>query len=255
MRGNWLIFVLFMVPLTGCAPTEAQREAQTIIARGQAALGHFKMCLSPIENNPRYARIYQKVGVATANEPGRTPSPSQLADNQIVTDNDIALGLDWFAEIQACEVPVIEELGQIAPEFEIYFTDGQAEIAEIANKFVSTRQTFGQVNAQIAALRQNQRAGAKEMGANLKARLVESHQQEIAERAEVAQEVVSDVASIGLALATRSHASIERLATLQSALARAQTSYAKVHPDYVIAHRVKTVHCQSVGRSFRCALQ
>ncbi len=183
------------------------------------------------------------------------PSPSQLADNQIVTDSDIGLALDWFAELQACETPAIEELGQIAPEFEIFFADGQAEIAEIANKLVSTRQTFGQVNAEILVLKQNQQAGAKEMIANLKARLVESHQQEISEREEAAQDLVSDVASIGLALATRSHASIERLATLQSALARAQTSYAKAHPEYVIAHKVRTVHCQSVGRSFRCALQ
>ncbi len=220
-----------------------------------SCLGTYKICTSPLENNPRYSRIYEKFGVATLKEPGRTPSPSQLADSQIVTDSDIGLALDWFAELQACSTPTIEELGQLAPEFEIYFADGQAEIAEIANKFVSNRQTFGQVNAQIAALKQNQQAGAKEMGANLKARLLESHRQETAEREEAAQELASDVASIGLALATRSHASIERLAALQSTLARAQMSYAKAHPEYVIAHRVKTVHCQSVGRSFRCALQ
>ncbi len=58
MRCKWIIFVLFMVPLAGCAPTESQREAQIIVTRGQAALERSKICKSPLENNPRYSRIY-----------------------------------------------------------------------------------------------------------------------------------------------------------------------------------------------------
>jgi hypothetical protein len=249
-----LILVVACSALTGCV-TQAQQEAERIGKITRDAYAQYTACRTPLDTNPRYARVYEKLGVATASQPNRAPSAVQLADSQIISDDDIALGLEWYAEGQACATPAIEALGRIDPEFQIFFADTQAEIADIINDLVSTRQTYGQVNARLLSLKARQRVAAGEMGNNLKARLQAQHQEEVAQQQEVAEQLVSAIGNIALALATRGRASIARLASRQSVLGRAQIHYASMHPRYVVVHRVRTTHCESIGRSLRCGLR
>jgi hypothetical protein len=57
-------------------------------------------CLSKIEAKPQYAFLYRKLGVATAQDPTREPAQAQLADPEKVSDDTVALGLNWYAEAQ-----------------------------------------------------------------------------------------------------------------------------------------------------------
>ncbi len=169
-----LLTAVVCTMLAGCV-TQAQQEVERIGSMTKAAYAQYAACRAP-----RYARIYEKLGVSTVGQPGRVPSAAQLADTLIVSEDDIALGLEWYAEDQACATPTIEALGRLDPEFQIYFADAFAEIAVIINDIVSNRLTYGQVNARLLLLKQHQRAAAIQLANNIKARLQAQHQEELA---------------------------------------------------------------------------
>jgi hypothetical protein len=131
---------------------------------------------------PGTPRVYQKLAVDTVSEPLRAPTAAQLSDVEIVSDDDKSLGFEWYAEGQNCEVSATEALGRIDPEFEIYFADRLSERTDLLNGIAADHQTYGQINARIASLKQHDRAAAAQLVNNLKARLSEQHQQELAER-------------------------------------------------------------------------
>lgn len=255
MRTTILLLTASAFALVGCF-TAAQREAMRIGSLAKDGWEQEKPCLKVIEGSPRYARVYQKLGVSTVDDPLRDPSPAQLADQEVIADEDIAMGLEWYAEFQSCELTALETLGRIDPELEIIYGDRQADTASLLNDVVSKRiQTYGVVNAQIALIKHKQRAAIQSWGRDLAARLSEQHQQELAEREETASELISVVGSIALAVATRGRASMARMAHHQSALAHAQLVHARLIPRYTIVHRVRTIQCQGIGRSLRCVLQ
>ena len=82
----------------------------------------FKACLSVIDGNPRYARVYTKLGVSTATDLLRDPSQVQLADAERVSDSDIAAVLSWIGERQHCVLPAMQASFKIAPEVQIVYT-------------------------------------------------------------------------------------------------------------------------------------
>jgi TonB family protein len=247
--------VVIALALTACA-TQAQQEMGQIAQQMKDLTAQNQACLAPIEANPRYARVYEKLGVATSRDPGRMPSAAQLGDPEVIPGDDIAVGLEWYAEGQACEAPGVQAFGRIDPEFEIFFADVHAEIADLINDIVSKRlTTYGQVNGRLLNLKQRERAVVTEIATNLKARLQAEHQEELAQQQETAEELVSAFGQIAVALATRGHASVNRLASREAALERAQESYARLHPRYVVVHRVRAIHCDSIGRSLQCNLQ
>lgn len=251
-----LPFSLFVVAVTAACATQVQQEMQQIGQQMKDLMAQNAACLAPIETNPRYARVYEKLGVATSRDPGRMPTATQLADSEIIPDDDIAVGLEWYAEGQACEAPGIQAFGRIDPEFQIFFADVHADSADLINDIVSKKlTTYGQVNARLLSLKQRERVVVAEIATNLKARLEAEHQEELAQQQETAEELVSAFGQIAVALATRGHASVNRLTSNEAALARAQANYARMHPRYVVVHRVRAIHCDSIGRSLRCDLQ
>jgi hypothetical protein len=255
MRAPFTTLALSVFVLSGCGTTEAQRHAEEIGKTARAAMEQTRQCQSVVEANPRYARIYQKFAVATVREPARAPTPAQLADNEKVSEEDKSLGFEWYAEGQNCAVSAIETLGKLDPEFQIYFADRMSERADLLNDIAANELTFGQVNGKIAGLKQHDRSAAAEMANNLKARLAEQHQEELAGRQAATEELVSALGTIALAVATRGRASIARLSAEEAALSRTQASFAKAHPRYVIARPVRTIHCDGIGRSLRCQLR
>src|SRR6202035_2001481 len=99
---------------------------------------------------------------------------------------EIAVGLEWYAEGQACEAPGVQAFGRIDPEFEIFFADVHAEIADLINDIVSKKLTYAQVNARLLSLKQRERVVIAEIASNLKARLLTQHQEELAQQQETA---------------------------------------------------------------------
>jgi TonB family protein len=241
--------------LTGCATT-AQQEAERLGQTSKAAIAQLKSCMAPIAADSRYARVYEKLGVATLADFQRMPTAAQLADAEPISDADIRLGLDWYAQTQACGAPAIEALGRVEPDFQVYFADADAEATDIIGDITSGQiRTYGQLNTRIASLKQREKITATEIANNIKARLQAQHQAEVVEREAETEAVVSTIGAIAVAVASRGHASIAHLATRQSELARLQRTYAARHPDYVIVHRIRTMQCNGAGQLLRCSLR
>src|SRR5262249_14383174 len=151
------VFALSVLVLSGCGTTEAQHHVEEIGKTARAAMEQNRQCQSTLEANPRYTRIYQKLGVSTAREPLRAPTAAQLSDSDKVSDEDKSLGFEWYAEGQNCAVSTIEALGRLDPEFQIYFADRLSELADVLNDIATNELTFGQVNTKIASLKQHSR--------------------------------------------------------------------------------------------------
>ena len=79
-RRDSIAVAVIALSLTACV-TNAQREMEQIGQQIKDLMTQNMACLAPIEANPRYARIYEKLGVATTHDPGRMPSAAQLADS------------------------------------------------------------------------------------------------------------------------------------------------------------------------------
>ena len=116
--------------LASCA-THAQIEAVAIMSTAREVQKKVLACTSKIETKPEYAFIYKKLGVGTAQDPMREPTQAQLADTEKVSDEAVALGLNWYAEAQTCTVEGIEALSGVAPEFGPIFIDYYNEVTDI----------------------------------------------------------------------------------------------------------------------------
>ena len=114
-----------------------------IVNAAREVLNKNLACLSKIDAKPQYAFfLYRKLGVATAQDPTREPTQAQLADPEKVSDDTVALGLNWYAEAQTCDVEGIESLSEAAPEFGPRFIASQEEKTDIVNEIVATRPTY-----------------------------------------------------------------------------------------------------------------
>jgi hypothetical protein len=241
VRGIAAVLVTFL--LTGCA-TEAQLEARHILVTAKGTQESFKACLAPIEANPNYSVLYNKIAVAKGSDPpGTTPSTAQLNDPERITDNEIATSLRWYAEFQVCAVPAMEAVGQISPDYQRYFVNNQLEVTDIVNDIVTTKPTFGHINQRLAALRTREKAEAAQLALNLRNSLLARHQEELEDRAEVTQQVLDAAVSVALSLSTR-----------QTVLIHSQRAFVAAHPRYASDPNIKTVHCATINKTLSCSL-
>ena len=247
---RWGFVVVMAFALLGC--TEAQRYALEVGRQAQRAMIPLKECQRGQEADPRFVRIYQKLAVSTADDPFRDPTLAQLTDREAISDADKSLFLVWYSEGQTCALPTTEELGRLAPEFEIYFASAQAEQVELINEFIVNRHTFGEANATISNFKARVRVGAKEATADMMAR-VNAWDQE--ERQQTAENVAFLVGFVAVSVATRGQASLSHLAMRQAALARTGVEFARAHPTFGAIHPIRTIQCDGIGRSLHCALR
>ena len=243
-----LVFACFA--LVGC--TEAQRYALEVSRRAQAAMVPFRECQTQLEADPQFTRVYQKIAVSTAADPFREPTSAQLSDNEIISDGDRMLFLAWFAKLQICSTPTMEEMGRLAPEIEVYFANAQADQADLINEFLVNRHTFGEANAAISAFKARIKVAAKETGATLMTRYEEWDQEE---RQQTAENIPFLVGYVAVIVATRGRASVAHLAARQSVLARSEADYLRVHPTETLHYRVRVIQCDGIGQTMRCVLR
>jgi osmotically-inducible protein OsmY len=223
--------VLISLAVGGC--TRAQIEAAKIVKTGSEVLDTYRVCVAPMEANPEYAWIYEKLGVATNKDPDRMPSQMQMSDNTKISNEDIARGLNWYAKIQECSLPAIASLAEIDPGFQIAFAQSQSEITDIINEVVSVKPSYGHVNQRLYVLKLHQKDAAKQIAQSLRGRLAIAHQQELQQRQAVAQSVAE------LALDT-----LLTLATRQVVLIRSARQFAVVYPPYQIS-KLQAIKCSS----------
>jgi hypothetical protein len=222
--------------LAGCA-TQAQIEAGKIVSTAREASDRTKACLSSTETKLQYARVYEKLGVAMAGDLTRMPSQAQMADPERISDDDIALGLRWYAETQECARTAIESFAAIDPELQTMYADSVRETTEIIDEIVTTKPTYGHVNQRLFSLKLHQKEAATQWAQNLRARLVEKHQQELEDR----QQKVT--------------AALNSLANSQVRLSRSQIRFAATHPNYALGNIIKALNCNTIARAIVCVLK
>jgi hypothetical protein len=219
-------------------------HALQIAGTAKTTFASYKACLAPIEAEPAYAIIYEKLAVYRTSEPnGTMPSGAQLNDQTKVTEKDIATGLRWYAEAQQCSIPAIETLAQISPEVQEYFIANQREVTDLVNEIVTTGPTFGKINQKLLVMKTSQKAEASLMGQRLRAALLSEHAQELQDRAEVTQEILDASLSLAASLATR-----------QAVLIHSQRTFVARHPEYASDPNVKTVRCTTINKALSCTL-
>ena len=211
--------------LGGCA-TQAQMEATRTAASTREATSAWNTCLVRVQAKPRYARIYEKLGVATL-----MPSEAQLADTARMTNEDIALGLNWYTEVNECFPPLLEALAKIDQEYVAVFADDERQRTAIVNEIVVAKPTYGNVNREILILATQRKEAVTRVAQRIQARLAASRQQELDEM----QAVATSVAELAIN-------SIIALAETQSTLARSSRTFAAARPRYQI-NRIKIATC------------
>ena len=238
MRALCAAALIFM--LMGCE-TAAQREADRIITLAQEGMKQSAACHAPIEHNPRYARIYAKFGVGE-----ELPTRAQLADRETITDDDVALGFDWYAEFERCERADIERLGRIDPQLGIWATNVIRVKTQLVAEIANSRPSYREINQKILTLREAERAAGRTWGYGLANRLRAAHQQELAEREQEQQAFMAEVGAVTEGVAKVLLASVALLAEQQALLGRAQAHYATTHPTYVPARQITQTRCDYV---------
>ena len=228
--------------LAGCG-TQAQFEAIKITSTAGDVYKKVLACSAEVEVIPRYARIYEKLGVATASDPQRMPSQAQLIDQERISDDDLALALSWYASSQHCAVEAMEPFYDVAPEFQAYFADSQREITDIINEAVTTKPSYARINERILNLKLRQKETAKLTVQEIRKRLIAQNAQELQDQQEVAQQVVEIALNAALSLASR-----------QAVLVRSQRAFLIAHAHYEKIDKIKTIKCNSVGHKISCAL-
>ena len=131
------------------AASTASAQSKTTAAE---VINAFKACLSAIDGNPRYARVYTKLGVSTATDLLRDPSQVQLADTERVSDSDIAAVLSWIGERQHCVLPAMQASLKIAPEAQIVYTNNLSRVTAWVNEIATAKPSFGYVNQKLLAI-------------------------------------------------------------------------------------------------------
>jgi hypothetical protein len=98
---------------------------------------HALACRAPLENNPKYSRIYQKMALKL----GEEASEEQLKDGEMITNQDIQSGIDWYGEYQYCMAKQIEDTAKIDPALAILTSNVQKKQVLLLNDIVSNHLT------------------------------------------------------------------------------------------------------------------
>jgi len=237
IRPLWPLHRVFslLAALYACA-TAAQREEQKIISTGSEARQKGLACRVPIRANPLCARRDSKMAL----EPAQMPTPAQLSDREIISDDDIAHGLEWYAEIQQCDRASIETYGRLNdPGLSQLLTRVTAYSTEIVAAVAEQKPTYGAINAKIAQFRTEQKEAAQAWAERTKMRLQGQQEQELAEREELFALFVSVVASI---------------AARQVVIVQAQRRIVAAQPGYVPRHHVTVLECGGDSDRWSCEL-
>lgn len=241
MRGAIAVLIGSVLLVGGCTSVDRERLHVLSLARHGAA--EARACMAAIEAKPRYARMYEKLAVAI----GDDPSDRQLDDSERPTDSDIALGLAWYAEAEGCQRLTIEWEGRIDPDLAVIGAEQASETTRMVMEIVKARPSFGEMNHQILALRERQKAAVQQWAATLRRKLALEAAQEEHEK----QRLTAAVGFVADTAVTTLKASLLILVARQQAVIAAQQAYATQAPSYVAAP-ITTTQCHWAGNLWMC---
>ena len=112
-----------------------------------SATGNSRACFKSLNQNQKYALIYQGLALD-----GNKPTPQQIENETTVTDAEIQVGMEWFAEDQKCSALSIQELSNLDFRIGTKVAGWQTEITDIFDDAISNHPTYGHINTRINRL-------------------------------------------------------------------------------------------------------
>jgi hypothetical protein len=235
------VATLAAILLASCA-TQAQIEASRIVNTARDVQKRVLACFAKIEAKPEYALLYKKVAFSTVQDPDKIPSQAQLADTEKVSDDVVALGLNFYAEAQDCNIEGIESLSSVAPEIRPVFIDFQRNRIDLINEIVATKPSYGHINERLRDFKLREREASIQAVQAIKNRLVAQNAQELEDRQVAMDEMVELATDVAATLATR-----------QVHLIHTQRAFAVAHPHYQL-QKIRVVKCNAIAGAISCQL-
>jgi len=243
MRLPKFLLILFFVFLySGCSTIKTQSERIRINHLAKDVIEKAKACRAPIQSNPKFSRIYDKLGVSF----GQYPTDTQMQDQEVISDSDIQLGIDWYGEFQYCMAKQIQDAGNLDPGYAIVWSHALNKQILLVNEIVSNHPTYGQINKKIYQIGKESQIEGKQWANDLERRI----NQKQAGDSDTA--FLSEVGSVGKKLAQSFFETVGDIAKAEIELAQAIVLYSASHPTYVITNPVRTTDCSVLGNFVTC---
>ena len=125
---------LWFVPLVSalCSCSSVQVTKLNVINDFMSATENSRACFKSLNQNQKYALIYQGLALD-----GNKPTPQQIENETTVTDAEIQVGMEWFAEDQKCSALSIQELSNLDFRLGTKVAGWQTEITDIFDDAIS----------------------------------------------------------------------------------------------------------------------
>lgn len=227
------LIVFLAIMGTGCAVQSRMGAGMDFMAVAKTTAP----CYEHLRKNPKYAELHRRLAVDT----GAMPTEDQLADTETPSPQMVQLGMEWYAENEACNQFTLEAFGSMDPVFGATVAGWLTEVTDIMNDTVSNNPTYGHINTRIKHLVERKRSDTREWI------IAESNRRQAEARQTMSDafDAFSDVAMNVL------DAAVQVLDARQSAIDQAQRAYYVRVPTYRQVKITRTV-CHLQGKKVVC---
>ncbi|MEI8573253.1 hypothetical protein J0667_15010 [Methylomonas sp. WH-1] len=243
MRPILILFAFIL--LSGCSAIHTQSERIRIFMMASDANTKAEACRAPIQAKPKYSKLYNKLAIAF----NEYPTEEQLKDDEVISDPDVQLGIDWYGEFQYCMAKQIEEASKIDPALAIIISNVLKKQISLVNEIVSNHPTYGYINTQIYGLRTSLKDEGKKWKVNLENRLNIMEENEIDQSRDA---FISEVGNVSKKFAQILFTTIGEMARAEIELANAVVLYSATHPTYIVTNPIRTTNCNVFGNQITC---
>lgn len=242
MSALKLLLLFFIFINSGCTTIKTQSERIRIALLAKDVIENAEACRSPIQNNPKFSRVYDKLAVAF----GQYPSEAQLQDQEVISNSDIQLGIDWYGEYQYCMAKQIQDAGNVDPAYAIVLSHALKKQISLVNEIVSTHPTYGHINKEILKIRKDLQIEGKQWADDLERRLVQK------EVDDTNGAFMSEVGRVSKNSAQSFFEMVGEIAKVEIELAQAVVIYSASQPTYIITNPIRTTDCSILGNTISC---
>ncbi|MDX8127509.1 hypothetical protein QLH52_09460 [Methylomonas sp. OY6] len=237
-----LLALCLFSAIAGCSTIKTQSERIRIGIKAKDVIEKAEACRAPIQKNPKFSRIYDKLAVAF----GQMPSDTQLHDKEAMSESDIQLGIDWYGEYQYCMAKQIQDAGNVDPGYAIVLSHALKNQISLVNEVVSTRPTYGHVNNKILQMRNDLKIELKQWADDLERRLAQK------EENDSDSAFISEVGRVSKKLAQSFFETVGEIAKAELELAQAIIVYSASQPTYIVTNPIRTTNCSVLGNFVTC---
>ncbi len=236
---SWPLFLL----LGACATvTDAQREKQALYEKLTQVSRASLTCFDRLAGTSKYAPLYSKLAFSRA-----PATPGQLRDEQMISDEHLMLGLEWYAQNQVCDDLTLKGFSEVNPELGVTAAGWIQARTKMLNDVLTKRPTYGELNAVIEVHKAREGREVKSWFSKTNAQFAQRQSAELAEQERKSQEFKASASRAAETVMTGVIAAVAVLASQQAALAQAQRTYAATMPAYIY-QPIRQTSCVSYSR-------